>query len=119
MTTRIMTTDAITTALWGAPASHCPPDGAVLAYPGTDRKAWPGETDESVAWCHDCRADGLGFVRARMLDGSERVSVTFDTHRAALGEQGPLVGPTDDLIHRVIGRVITGREFRALVGAAR
>ena len=110
-TTKIVTADTITNVLWGAPASHCPPNRAVLAFPGTSRKAWPGEI-EGVEWCHDCRADGFGFIRARMLAGSERVVVTIDDKgwavlRAADSDPADLVG-------ECIGQVISGREARQL-----
>jgi hypothetical protein len=101
------TADAITTALWGVPASRCPSDGAVLAFPGRNgRKAWPGETDERIVWCHDCTADGFGFVPASMLTGHESVEVTFDGNRATL--RGC------DLFTRCVGEVLTGREACAL-----
>ncbi len=101
-----MTADDITRALWDAPAAHCPPDGARLAFPDTDRAAFPGET-AGVAWCHDCRADGLGFIRAAMLAGSEPVEVidsgeNIITFRAS------------DLVIRVLGAGVSGREAAQL-----
>ena len=110
MSQRIVATtaDAITTALWNAAAEHCPPDGARLAYPGTDKPAWPGD-GEGVEWCHDCRQDGLGFVRAAMLDGSEPVEVIFTDNKATFRGS--------DLVIRCLGKGVSGREYRALLGA--
>ena len=109
----IFSADDITRALWDAPAANCPPDGAVLAFPGTGRRAWPGERHlDGVEWCHDCRADGFGFIRARMLAGAERVAVSVDnrgsvTLTAADPDPAGLVG-------RCIGHCITGREAQQL-----
>jgi hypothetical protein len=115
MTAIATTADAITRALWATAAAHCPPDGAVLAIPGRDgRKVWPGEHAEAgVEWCHDCTLDGFGFIRARMLSGSECVTVEDD------GQVAWFRCDSDDadLVQRVIGKGVSGRERDSLLAA--
>lgn len=110
MTRTITTADAITRALWGAPAAQCPPDGAVLAVPGTSGDRWMhGDDTAGVEWCHDCRRDGFGFIRAKMLDGSELV---------ALNDLGNVIlFDGSDLAIRCLGKGVSGREGATLRAA--
>jgi hypothetical protein len=112
MTNTDTTAAALAAALWCATVEQCPPDGAVLATPGVNgHKVWPGEmaSDPAAVWCHDCRADGFGFIPARMLTGSERISLRYD------GDNTVHFDTDDDVASRVFGPGVTGRKCRAIV----